>query len=68
MYGISELDLFGNAIADKLADRAAFHASYPRHVVSKVTNAYHLVQKIQLRLVAVLEDAQRGEVSEVSGC
>ena len=53
---ITDLDLFGNAIADKLADRAGAGASRLRGISSKVINSFALAQKVQHRLVSILED------------
>ena len=53
---ISVLDLFGNAIADKLDDRASDEASHSRGISSKVINSFALTQKVQHRLVSILED------------
>ena len=50
------LDLFGNAIADKLDDRASDEASHSRGISSKVINSFALTQKVQHRLVLILED------------
>ena len=50
------MDFFGNVIADKLADRASDEASHRRGISSKVINSFALTQKVQHRLVSILED------------
>ena len=55
-YNIKPIDLFGNACADLLADRAAESASLSMNVVAKVLDALALLQLVQSRLLAVLAD------------
>ena len=53
---ISDLDLFGNALADKLADRASLSASHIKKTSDKVISTFALTQKIQARLTSILDD------------
>ena len=51
---LSHHQLVGDAIAHKLAERAAKEAELDRHTVSKVLELYSLTQAIQRRLLSIL--------------
>ena len=54
--GLTFHQLVGNAIADKLADRAAIESELDPDLVKQVLDLYAPTQKIQLRHIAILTD------------
>ena len=55
-FGLTFHQLVGNAIADKLADRAAVEAELDSDVVKQVFDLYALTQKVQHRHIAILTE------------
>ena len=54
MFALSPHQLLGNAIADKLADRAATAAAIDHEFASKILSLYAETQAIQRRFVSIL--------------